>query len=69
MLAANQQQALHNRIEAHDPLLVIAQKLAQEKQNSITETTRRLDFEQMAEIVACLDNARCIQVAGIGGSG
>ncbi|WP_413495215.1 SIS domain-containing protein [Morganella psychrotolerans] len=69
VLAVNQQNALHNRIETHDSLLVISQKLAQEKQNSIAETTRRLDFEQVAHIVACLDSARCIQVAGIGGSG
>nr|WP_314267855.1 SIS domain-containing protein [uncultured Moellerella sp.] len=61
--------ALHNHIASDDPLMVIAQKLAQEKNYSITETTRRISFSQFEKIVGLINVADRVQIVGIGGSG
>ena len=65
----NPESVLHNRIESGDSLLVIAQKLAYEKNHSIAETTRRLDFDRLQRVVEHLDRAGRIQIVGIGGAG
>lgn len=61
--------ALHNRIAPDDNLMVVAQKLAIEKNNSITETTKRIDFKAFEKIVEMVDQAQRVQIVGIGGSG
>ncbi|GAB1439667.1 SIS domain-containing protein [Providencia sp.] len=61
--------ALHNRIAPDDNLMVVAQKLAIEKNNSITETTKRIDFKAFERIVEMVDQAQRVQIVGIGGSG
>ncbi|HGN1707359.1 TPA: MurR/RpiR family transcriptional regulator [Providencia rettgeri] len=61
--------ALHNRIAPDDSLMVVAQKLAIEKNNSITETTKRIDFKAFERIVEMIDQAQRVQIVGIGGSG
>lgn len=67
--SVNPDSVLHNRIESGDSLLVMAQKLAHEKNHSIAETTRRLDFDQLQRVVELLDHAGRIQIVGIGGAG
>lgn len=61
--------ALHNRIAPDDSLMVVAQKLAIEKNNSITETTKHIDFKAFERIVEMVDQAQRVQIVGIGGSG
>ncbi|QLQ97855.1 MurR/RpiR family transcriptional regulator [Providencia alcalifaciens] len=61
--------ALHNRITQTDSLMVVAQKLALEKNYSITETTKRLDFKKFEKIIQRIDSAQRVQIVGIGGSG
>ncbi|AWS49634.1 MULTISPECIES: MurR/RpiR family transcriptional regulator [Providencia] len=61
--------ALHNRIAPDDNLMVVAQKLAMEKNHSITETTKLIDFRQFERIVERIDQSQRVQIVGIGGSG
>ncbi|MBN6363244.1 MULTISPECIES: MurR/RpiR family transcriptional regulator [Providencia] len=61
--------ALHNRIAPDDNLMVVAQKLAMEKNHSITETTKLIDFNQFERIVERIDQSQRVQIVGIGGSG
>lgn len=61
--------ALHNRIAPNDNLMVVAQKLAMEKNHSITETTKRIDFRQFERIIEQIDSSQRVQIVGIGGSG
>ncbi|APC10085.1 MULTISPECIES: MurR/RpiR family transcriptional regulator [Providencia] len=61
--------ALHNRIAPNDNLMVVAQKLAMEKNHSITETTKLIDFKQFEKIVERIDQSQRVQIVGIGGSG
>ncbi|MEQ4676231.1 SIS domain-containing protein [Providencia vermicola] len=61
--------ALHNRIAPNDNLMVVAQKLAMEKNHSITETTKHIDFKQFEKVVALIDKSQRVQIVGIGGSG
>ncbi|QUJ70142.1 SIS domain-containing protein (plasmid) [Photobacterium sp. GJ3] len=63
-----EQQGLHNQITREDSLEIMAQKLAQEKQNSIVETTHAIDFAVLAKVVEAMDAAGKIQLVGIGGS-
>ncbi|MCW2256610.1 RpiR family murPQ operon transcriptional repressor [Providencia alcalifaciens] len=60
---------LHNRITQNDNLMVVAQKLALEKNYSITETTRHIDFKLFEKIVETIDKSQRVQIVGIGGSG
>ena len=60
---------LHNRIAQKDNLMVVAQKLAMEKNYSITETTRHIDFKLFEKIVERIDKSQRVQIVGIGGSG
>ena len=66
---ANPHIALHNRIAQEDNLMVVAQKLAMEKNHSITETTKYIDFKQFEKIVDIIDKSNRVQIVGIGGSG
>ncbi|HBO25152.1 MULTISPECIES: MurR/RpiR family transcriptional regulator [unclassified Providencia] len=66
---ANPHIALHNRIAQEDNLMVVAQKLAMEKNHSITETTKHIDFKQFEKIVDIIDKSNRVQIVGIGGSG
>lgn len=66
---ANPHIALHNRIAQDDNLMVVAQKLAMEKNHSITETTKHIDFKQFEKIVDIIDKSSRVQIVGIGGSG
>ncbi|MBP6083580.1 MAG: SIS domain-containing protein [Providencia sp.] len=61
--------ALHNRIAQEDNLMVVAQKLAMEKNYSITETTKHIDFKLFEKIVNTIDKSQRVQIVGIGGSG
>ncbi|HEC8325855.1 TPA: SIS domain-containing protein [Providencia rettgeri] len=61
--------ALHNRIVPDDNLMVVAQKLAMEKNHSITETTKLIDFKQFERVVDRIDQSQRVQIVGIGGSG
>ncbi|MEI9750885.1 SIS domain-containing protein [Moellerella wisconsensis] len=63
------QGALHNHITSDDSLMVMAQKLAQEKNYSITETTQRISFSLFEKIVSKINVAHRVQIVGIGGSG
>lgn len=49
--------------------MVMAQKLAQEKNYSITETTQRISFSLFEKIVSKINVAHRVQIVGIGGSG
>ncbi|MBP6121527.1 MULTISPECIES: SIS domain-containing protein [Providencia] len=66
---ANPHIALHNRIAQEDNLMVVAQKLAMEKNYSITETTKHIDFKLFEKIVNTIDKSQRVQIVGIGGSG
>ncbi len=66
---ANPHIALHNRIAQEDNLMVVAQKLAMEKNYSITETTKHIDFKLFEKIVHTIDKSQRVQIVGIGGSG
>ncbi|MEX9869095.1 MurR/RpiR family transcriptional regulator [Providencia huaxiensis] len=61
--------ALHNRIAPDDNLMVVAQKLAMEKNHSITETTKLIDFKQFERVIERIDQSQRVQIVGIGGSG
>ncbi|OEF27674.1 MurR/RpiR family transcriptional regulator [Vibrio rumoiensis] len=62
------QSNLHNQISASDTLLDVAQKLAQEKTNSILQTTNHLNAAEFSQVVKALNVASKVQIAGIGGS-
>ncbi len=59
---------LYNGIGRDDDLKTMAKKLAQEKINSLIETTQALDCRLLAEIIERLDRATRVQLVGIGGS-
>lgn len=60
---------LHNQIGSEDSLVVIAQKLAQEKNNAISDTTRQINYLHFEKVIQLIDEAQRVQVIGIGGSG
>ncbi|PJG58141.1 SIS domain-containing protein [Aeromonas cavernicola] len=59
---------LYNGIGRDDDLETMAKKLAQEKINSLIETTQALDYRLLAQIIERLDQATRVQLVGIGGS-
>ncbi|XXD08935.1 SIS domain-containing protein [Klebsiella sp. R445] len=61
--------ALHNAISSEDSLMVVAQKLAQEKTAAIMETTNRINFAVFQQVVSIIDTAQRVQIVGIWGSG
>ncbi|HHQ6535848.1 TPA: SIS domain-containing protein [Serratia fonticola] len=61
--------ALHNAISSEDSLMVVAQKLAHEKNAAIVETTKRINFAIFQQVVDAIDNAQRVQIVGIWGSG
>lgn len=60
---------LHNLIHRDDSLEIIAQKLKQEKQQSLIKTTDNLCFVTVKKVIEQLLRARRIQLFGIGNSG
>lgn len=61
--------SLHNHIATNDSLAIMALKLADEKRQSIEDTTRQLDLEAVAKVVEMLHQASRVQIIGLGGSG
>ncbi|MGL4885462.1 MAG: SIS domain-containing protein [Aeromonas veronii] len=59
---------LYNGIGRDDDLDTMAKKLAQEKINSIIETTQALDREALMRVLDAIDQAGRVQLVGIGGS-
>lgn len=59
---------LYNGIGRDDDLETMAKKLAQEKINSIIETTQALDSEALMRVLDAIDQAGRVQLVGIGGS-
>ncbi|SET30264.1 SIS domain-containing protein [Thorsellia anophelis] len=68
---ANNQQSnrLHNTITKDDGLPNIIKKLLQEKNNAVIETSNALEIMDLENVVNILNEARNIQIVGIGGSG
>lgn len=59
---------LYNGIGRDDDLETMAKKLAQEKINSIIETTQALDSEALTRVLEAIDRAGRVQLVGIGSS-
>ncbi|PTS79548.1 XRE family transcriptional regulator, partial [Aeromonas sp. HMWF036] len=59
---------LYNGIGRDDDLETMAKKLAQEKINSIIETTQALDSALLKQVLDTIDGAGRVQLVGIGGS-
>lgn len=59
---------LYNGIALDDTLATVAKKLAQEKINSIMETTQALDQDTLLRVLTALDQAKRVQLVGIGSS-
>ncbi|WAF94282.1 SIS domain-containing protein [Aeromonas sp. BC14] len=59
---------LYNGIGRDDDLETMAKKLAQEKINSIVETTQALDNATLARVLDVINQACRVQLVGIGGS-
>ncbi|QWZ79251.1 SIS domain-containing protein [Aeromonas sp. FDAARGOS 1419] len=59
---------LYNGIGRDDDLETMAKKLAQEKINSIIETTQALDSDLLKQVLDTIDGAGRVQLVGIGGS-
>lgn len=59
---------LYNGIGRDDDLETMAKKLAQEKINSIVETTQALDNATLARVLDVINQAGRVQLVGIGGS-
>lgn len=59
---------LYNGIGRDDDLETMAKKLAQEKINSIVETTQALDCGALMRVLDAIDKAGRVQLVGIGGS-
>ncbi|UAB73337.1 SIS domain-containing protein [Vibrio sp. SCSIO 43132] len=60
------QTPLHSNILADDPLAVSAQKLVKTKTDAMFQTTNALSYEACYQAVKWLDEARRVQVVGIG---
>lgn len=59
---------LHHDILVDDPLAVIAQKLVKAKTDAMFHTTNALSIETCHQAVQWLNDARRVQIVGIGGS-
>lgn len=59
---------LYNDIGRDDDLETMAKKLAQEKINSIIETTQALDSETLVRVLEAINQAGRVQLVGIGSS-
>jgi RpiR family murPQ operon transcriptional repressor len=69
LLKSYPHKALHNAISSEDSLMVVAQKLAQEKTAAIMETTNRINFQLFHHVVDIINQAQRVQIVGIWGSG
>lgn len=69
VLTEQSHKVIHNQIASNDSLMVIAQKLAQEKIDSVTETTRRINYQIFNKVATLVNHAQRVQIVGIGGSG
>lgn len=65
----NSNDRLHNTILKDDGLPNIIKKLLQEKNNAVIETSNALEILDLEKVVNILNEARNIQIVGIGGSG
>lgn len=61
--------ALHNAISLEDSLMVMAQKLVNEKTAAIIDTTKKINFSVFQQVVNLINNAQRVQIVGIWGSG
>ncbi len=59
---------LHNQITADDSMLVIAQKLANDKIQAIIQTTEAINHANFESAISAIDKAKKVQILGIGGS-
>ncbi|RJT35121.1 SIS domain-containing protein [Rahnella woolbedingensis] len=59
---------LHNDISSQDPLSDVANKLLNEKLNALRKTTNNLDIREIEKVINCLQAAKRIHIAAIGGS-
>lgn len=59
---------LHSGIFADDPQAVIAQKLIKAKTEAMFQTTNAISFDACNQAVQWLNEARTVQIVGIGGS-
>ncbi len=65
---ALESQPLHSNILADDPLAVTAQKLVQAKTDAMFHTTNALRLDEFSKVIEWLDQAKRVQITGIGGS-
>lgn len=59
---------LHNQIERTDSLEIIAEKLLQEKQQALRQTTTGVNFDTLSHLINAITQAQRIQIVGIGNS-
>ncbi|HIP76201.1 MAG TPA: SIS domain-containing protein [Psychromonas hadalis] len=59
---------IHSKISVDDNVVIIAQKLIQEKQEAIIATTNAIDFVEFELLISLIFKANKIQVIGIAGS-
>ncbi|PKG39778.1 SIS domain-containing protein [Psychromonas sp. Urea-02u-13] len=59
---------LHSKINDQDSILMMAQKLAQEKQQALLNTTNAINHIEFSKIIKLINSAARVQIMGIGGS-
>ncbi|WP_392559276.1 SIS domain-containing protein [Orbus mooreae] len=59
---------LHNQIERNDSLELVAEKLLQEKQQALLQTTMGVNFEVLYSLINKIIQVQRIQIIGIGNS-
>jgi len=64
----NSKKPIHSKINDQDSPITVAQKLVQEKQNSLISTTNAINFQHFAEVINLIKKASRVQIMGIGGS-
>lgn len=65
----NSMERLHNTVMQTDGLPHIISKLLEEKNNAVIETSNALSVQDLIDVVSILNNARKIQIVGMGDSG
>lgn len=59
---------IHSKINDQDSVLTMAQKLAQEKQQALLNTTNAINHIEFEKIITLINCAQRVQIMGIGGS-
>lgn len=59
---------IHSKINDQDSILIMAQKLVQEKQQALLNTTNAINHIEFKKIIQLINNAQRVQIMGIGGS-